>query len=699
MADKNCNEAVEFMREVTDAETTNRSEAVNDLRFRYGDQWPAVVTQLRGTERPQLTINETNSYIRKITNSQRQQKPRIKVHAVDNIADPKVAEVITGITRHIEVNSDADNAYDTAFDFAVTMGWGYWRMRTDYTREDSFDQDIYVDTITNPFSVYFDKDSKLPDGSDAEKALITDLIRLAAFKRDYPGAQAEGFSPTATGDTVDWIDKDTIRIAEYMCIDRTRAKLVKLSDGVVTWDDRLPPPELMYELGLSVVGDRESFKRIVKWKKQTAFDILEEKTLPGRWIPVIPVYGITGLLEGKLRRMGLVTFARDPQVMVNYWQTSITESIALAPKAKWLMPEGGDEGHETEWNQANLSAKPVLRYKTTGLSGEPIPAPSRLQPEPPPAGAIEASFMATQNLQRALGIYDPGVRGSAQHKSGQTLEAETGQSESTNYDFYDNLTRSIKHTGRIILDWTPSIYDTQRVMRIIGDDDRPELVTINEKQQEQTPEGLAVAKILNDVTVGNYDVVMDTGPGYETKRKESLRVFTDMLGTPLGNQIAAVAGDVVVRNLDVTGADTIADRMAAANPMSEVDEESDIPPQAQMMIKGLQGKVQQLTQQLQELGLQLKFRADIEGMKQEGETKRALMNATAKAHDTEQRNLSMQHSTEVKAQAQSHDSELDAFVKVLLARVDTEKLEREIQARNVEQQAKHAENAAAPILQ
>ena len=38
------------------------------------------------------------------------------------------------------MNSDADNAYDLAFEYAVSMGWGYWRVVTDYIREDSFDQ-------------------------------------------------------------------------------------------------------------------------------------------------------------------------------------------------------------------------------------------------------------------------------------------------------------------------------------------------------------------------------------------------------------------------------------------------------------------------------------------------------------------------------------------------------------------------------
>jgi hypothetical protein len=117
-------------------------------------------------------------------------------------------------------------------------------------------------------------------------------------------------------------------------------------------------------------------------------------------------------------------------------------------------------------------AAPVLRYKPTDVQGKPVPPPQRIQPEPPPAGLIEASFMATQNLSRVMGVFDPAVRGGAQHKSDKTLNAERGQSEMTNFDGYDNLVRSIKHTWRIMLSWFPVVLDTERVQRIIGEDGR-----------------------------------------------------------------------------------------------------------------------------------------------------------------------------------------------------------------------------------
>ncbi len=544
-------DAVEFLKLANEADSNGRVEALEDLRFRYGDQWPVAIQQSRMLEaRPALTINETDAFIRKIENSQRQQRPRMNPHPVGSKASIQVAKVLKGLCRHIEVNSDADNAYDLAFAFAITMGFGYFRMRTDYVREDSFDQDIYIDQVENPFSVYFDPNSTLPDGSDAERGLITDLIPRATFKKQYPGAQEIQFTTNSAGDnTVDWVKKETIRVAEYFYVEKKKAKLVKLSDGTVLYADLLPPPEVLSGAGLVVVGERPSWKREVRWCKQTETEILEERILPGRWIPIIPVYGVRMFIDNKRRTFGLVRFAKDPQTMLNFWQTSMTEIAALAPKAKWLLAEGQQEGHENEFAKANISALPYLVYKPTTVDGVAVPPPARLQPEPIPAASMQNAMMMSENLKRVLGVFDPQTKTDG-NKSGKAIFGERQQSEESNFNYYDNLTRSLKHAARIILDWTPKIYDTQRVMRIIGDDGKPSLVTLNEQKEVD-----GVQKILNDVTVAEYDVVMDTGPGYNTKRQEAFEVFSQMMQGPLGEKLAQVADDLIVRQLDVAGAE------------------------------------------------------------------------------------------------------------------------------------------------
>lgn len=686
-------EAVDFLRLVSEVESINRQESLEDLKFRLGDQWSAEMQNSRQLEsRPMLTINETDSYCRQIINQIRQQRPRIKVHPLNQLADDKIAEVITGITRHIEVNSDADNAYDLAADYAVTMGVGYWRVTTDYIREDSFDQDIYINSIDNPFSVYFDNNSTLPDGSDAERALITDMIPKKTFDKLYPGAQSSGFNDRAGGDSYpEWVDKENIRLAEYFYVDKVKSTLVMLSNKAVIWKDKLPANEILEASHISVVGERESYRRQVKWHKQTAFEVLEEKIWPGRYIPIVPVYGQVFVVDGKRRKYGAVRFARDPQRMINYWQTNITESLAMAPKAKWLMVEGQDEGHENEFAQANVSAKAVLRYKQTDVDGKEAPVPQRIAPEPPPSGAIEGAMLSSQNLQRVIGMFDPAIRGQ-QTKSGKAINAEQQQSDMSNFQFYDNLTRSIKHTGRIILDLCPIVYDQERVMRVIGYDGKPDLVTLNERSITN-----GVQKILNDVTVGQYDVVMDTGPGFNSKRQEALLSFTQLLDGPLGESIAKVGGDLVVRLYDAPGMDVLADRLAAANPLAQIDEKSEIPPPVQMMIKQLQDQLQQAHQQMQAMGLELKFKTGIEKGWMETEIKKTHMQTVTKAHNTEIIGATKRHDTETRAITAQNVEELKGLVQLFLHHLETKNFDKEIEQRNKEQQSKAAEDSNAAI--
>ena len=687
------NDAIKFWQLVNTADSMNRAEALQDIKFAAGDQWPVEIQNSRNVEaRPCLTINKIDAYIRQVTNQQRQQRPRIKVHAVNNLADYKVAQVIEGITRHIEVNSNADTAYDTAFDYAVRMGWGYWRVNTRYVSEDSFDQEIFIDTIDNPFTVYFDPNSILPDGSDAERCLITTLMDKKNFRQQYPGANdGASFTQRSTGDdTASWVTKEDIRLAEYFYVEREKAKLYLLSDGTKHFADSDRFFERVEAAGLTVIDQRDSFRKAVKWVKMTAMEVLEERTLPGKWIPVVPCYGAQVIVDDKRKKYGLVRFAKDPQRMYNFWRTSMTESVALAPKAKWLLAEGQDEGHENEWALANIKSTPVLRYKQTDIEGRVAPVPSRLQPEPPPQGIMEAAGAISADLQMVLGILDPNQLPSG-NISGKALAGQQNQVDLSNFHFYDNMCRSIRHTGKIILDLVPKIYDTQRVIRIIGADGQPTMETINERKT--TADGIET--VMNDVTVGEYDVVIDAGPSFQTKRQQAVEAMMPLLAK---DKLFDVAGDLAFRNMDFPGADVIADRLAAMNPLAQIDDKSDIPPQIQMQLMQAQQQVQDMQKEMAAMQLLIKQRGDIEQVKQDNETKRELMRQTAKAHNTETMAEVKVNDQNTRAITSQNKTEIDAIVQLLLHHMDTARLTQEIERRNAEQM-QYAQFAAEDIGQ
>jgi hypothetical protein len=692
--DQRIQDAQKFLRFANDADSYNRQEALDDLKFSSGDQWPVEVQNSRNLEaRPCLTINKLDGFIRQVCNQQRQARPRMKAHSMNSAANAKIADILTGIFKHIEVNSDADTAYDTAFEFAVRMGWGYYRVLTDYVREDSFDQEIYIKPISNPFTVYFDPNSRMPDGSDAETCLITEVMSKKEFRAQYPDADDGGnFNNRGTGDAdADWIMKEDIRIAEWWFTERKKTKLLLLSDGTQVFKDEAPSPELMAAAGITIVSERDTLRKVIKWCKLTGLEVLEESTWVGKYIPIVPVYGQQITIDDKRKKYGLVRMAKDPQRMYNYWRTALTESVALAPKAKWLLAEGQDEGHENEWAQANIKAAPVLRYKQKDIEGQPAPVPTRLQPEPPPAGIMEATNSINNDLQTVVGIFDSN-QFSQGNQSGKAIRGQQMQIDMTNFHYFDNLTRSLKHTGRIILDLIPKIYDKERVMRIIGYDNRPEMVTINQRTVDES----GVEKILNDVTVGEYDVFMDTGPGYQSKRQEAVESMVPLLQS--NPELFQAAGDLVFRNMDFPGADVIADRLAAMNPMSQVDEKSDIPPQAQMQLMASQKQIGDLQQQIAALTLNLQHQSDVQKMKEEGQNRRKLMDVTSRAYNTETINEAKVNQNIIKATTDSNRNELDAITKLLLKGMDARAIQGEIDRRDA-QVSQMAEFASQDVHQ
>ena len=660
--DSRIQEAIDFLKFANDADTMNRQEALDDLKFGGGDQWPVELQNSRNLEsRPVITVNKVDNYCRQVANQQRQQRPRIKVHATNTHDDMVDAQTISGIIRHIEVNSNADHAYDNAFEYAVRMGWGYMRVRTDYISEDSFDQEIYIDPVDNPFTVYFDPNSVAPDGSDADRCLITTMMLKSEFRKLYPDADDGGtsFTQRGTGDSQsEWITKEDIRLAEYYYTVREKAKLYLLSDGTATFADDKDFFNRLAAYGIEVVDTRDSFKKTIKYCKMTAVEILEERDWAGKYIPIVPVYGRHIVIGDKRKKFGMIRYAKDPQRMYNFWQTSITEGVALAPKAKWLLAEGQDEGHENDWANANIKSFPLLRYKQTDIDGRPAPAPVRLQPEPPQAGIMAAAMGVDNDIKAIMGVFDPAQLGQG-NISGKALNGQQQQVDLTNFDYYDNLTRSIAHVGKICLDLIPKIYDTQRVMRIIGDDGKPELLTINQRD--------SVGRVLNDISVGQYDVVMETGPGYNSKRQEAVDNMLPLLSA--APSLMEVAGDLVFRNMDWPGADIIADRLAAANPMAQIDDKSKVPPQVQMQLAMSQKQIQELTQAVQARDLMLKNRMDVEQMRQEGETQRTMMKETGRIDEAQIREQSDRAEMQMRVEAQANDTVINSQTRLEIERM------------------------------
>lgn len=576
-----------------DAESEMRKLWLEDLEFRAGEQWPQDVKQSRDLDRrPCLTINRIPQFIRQITNDQRQNRPSIKVNPIDNNADVETAKVFQGIIRHIEQNSNADVAIDTAFEGAATKGIGYFRVITDYVSPESFEQEILIKRVKNSFSVYLDPGYQEPDGSDADWGFIFEDLTEEDYKNQFPNSKMCAMEDwRSIGDAAPgWATDKTCRVAEYFYKEFETKTLFLLSDKQVVEEKDL---ELAMANGATVVSEKTAQIPIVKWCKINAVETLEETEWMGRWIPIIPVLGDELDVDGKRILEGIVRHAKDPQRMYNYWATSETETIALAPKAPFIGAEGQFEGYENQWKTANLKNHAFLQYKPKTIGGELLPAPQRNVFEPPVAAITGARMQSSEDLKATTGIYDAALGARASETSGVAIQRRANQSQTANFHYVDNLSRALRHLGRILVDLIPKVYDTERAIRILGEDDSQEVVFINQVFERK---GKAVQY---DLGAGKYDVSISNGPSYATKRQEALASMLDL--TKAYPQVAQVAGDLMIKNMDWPGAQEIAERLKKTMPPEltgdEKDQSQELPPAAVQQMQQMTQMIEQLTQQ------------------------------------------------------------------------------------------------------
>jgi hypothetical protein len=687
-------EAAERLRICIAAESENRIKGIEALKFRWGDQWDADVRNTRKIDgRPALTINHTNTFCARLENTLRQQRPRIKCHPVGDGANVDTAATVNGLIRHIEDRSKASVAYDTGVASALNIGWGYWRIVSEYLDPMSFDQELLIKPVRNPFTVYMDPSAVFPDGRDQKWCIISETMKRSEYKRLYPRAENKEWSyADAPGDMVtDWESKEEVRLAEYYRIHEVRDTLVKFSDGSVKLRSEMADPKFIMAVGLTIVAERPTTRCVVQWFRLNGCKVVDSRELPGYYIPVVRCEGNVLDVNGRVMRKGMVEDLKDPAQMFNYWRTAQTERYALTPKAPWVAAEGQLDGHP-EWNDANQKSYSTLIYKPiTGPDGVTLlPPPQRVEPAKVEAGMTEAAQGAEHDLMVVAGMPadDPEIR--RQVVSGDKhLQRRQGMQDLTHFQYYDNQTLAIAWTGQLLLELIPYYYDTPRMQRILGEDGVPKVITINERERDAS----GVERVKNDLTVGRYAVVMDTGPGYATKREEAAESLIELLATPLGEQVAATSGDIVVRNMDFPGADEVADRIAVTIPGALDQIIEGLPKQAQTIIGAMQSQIKQKDEQLQHAMLEIKYGAQMQQMKGEQALAKADKDNATKLAIAGINDATKREDIDTKATTQRDVAEIHAAAQLLNSQVESQH-EEKMADRMIEQGVKDRRESA-----
>lgn len=552
-------EATERLRASWDADWENRDMAFNDLRFLASDQWPADIRNQRIQQgRPCLTINRLPQFVNQIANNVRANPPSLKAIPAGGQATKDLAKLYSGLFRQIQYRSNATVIFSEAEFYAVACGIGHFRIVTSYVDDNAFDQEILIKKIPFPLSVFWDPAAVEVTRKDADWCLVSDLIPRQDFKSRFPNASEASFDYPSTQSVENglfWANRDAIRVAEYWVKRYQKKRIVRTATGETIDITELDKAEVAK---IDVIAERgvDSYK--IEQYLVSGSEVLDgPNEWPGRHIPIFPVIGSEVALDTKIIRKGLVRDAKDSQQAYNYWRSAAVEHIALAPRSPFLVTSNMIAKQKAQWDTHNTINRPYLLYThDTDVPG----GPRREQPPATPEALLGETNIASDEMKATTGVYDAALGARSNEISGIAIKARESQGDNATIHYQDNLIATLNHLGCALIDLAPKIYDADRTIALMSDNDEASTVRIN--IPVIGPGGKIVR--INDMSVGEYQIAVKMGPSYATQRQEAVSSLIELLQTV--PQAAGVIGDIVVENMDFPGAEEAARRLKAMLP-------------------------------------------------------------------------------------------------------------------------------------
>lgn len=442
-----------------------------------------------------------------------------------------------------------------------------------------------------------------PTGRDARHCFVDDVIPMKEFKREFgdiADSSLEDMSSSlkSTLRSTGWLTNDEARVTEYWrMIERDRL-LALFQDGSIHVLEGKTLDEMMAKHG-PVVKTRQASCLYAQMHLVTGFAILGgpyEYKLSR--LPIIRMTGRVVTIRNRRVRYGIVRFMKDAVRLRNFWRSIAAEQLGYAPKAQWIATESAVEGHEDDFRKAHLTRDPLLIVNDEAIIGQNL---QRLDPPTPQMALLNEAQVNSQDMKDITGIHDASLGIKSNETSGKAIMARQREGDVASLTYYDNGNASVLEAGDVINQLIPQIYDATRIIRVIGEDETPKLVKINDPFDPESP----------DLAVGFYDVAMTTGVSYTTKRAEAAEAM--MGAIQVAPQLMQIAPDLIVKAQDWPGAQELAERLiktVPANLLSDKDkqeggiqEQGGLPPEVMQQVAAMQEELHKLTEENQMLKL------------------------------------------------------------------------------------------------
>ena len=603
----------------------NTREAHHFIDKRDGQWEPDIISRMKG--RPRYTFDKCNPIVDQIAGELEGADFSIKVRPAGGEASKDTAHTLDGLIRNIRNISNGDHVFNAAGRSMITGGFDAWEVVQDWVDADAFDQDLFIRKIPNAVDrVWFDTASEMQDRSDARWAVVLQVLTKQQYEAKFPDGKCLSIGDDKNRNVYD-NKPDFITVGRVLFKKPRKIEIVRTNDGKVYNVDQFD--KVKEELAAQgITEEKRRFRD--SWRVYSRiFDggdwLIDEEETVFDYIPVIPTYGNFKISENKVIWRGVVEKLMDPQRVINYAESRKIEEGALAPRGKYWMTREQAAADRRTLQTMNTNSDPVQTY--THVDGHMQPywqGGAQINP-----GLQDTAMSADNALQAAAGLFASNMGMNPGLQSGVAIEKQIEKGNQGTIKWFNAQEIAICHTAKILINAIPRVYDSTRQVRILAEDGTSEMITLNTNVLDQQT-GQVVE--LNNLSMGEYDVVCEIGPAFKNRQQETASAFLEMAG--INPELTQRGMDIWLKSLSAPGMDLMADRFRQSlleqgaipfeqmtgEEQAKAQEQANQPPQEDPMMvaaRAEEGKAQaaqmeaQNKQQVSQMDAQVKM-ADIQ---------------------------------------------------------------------------------------
>lgn len=572
-----------------------------------GEQWDeSDVAALEAEGRPALTINTILPTVNTVLGEQSTRRADIKFKPRRG-GDEEVAHTLTKLYMQIADNNKLDWVEQSVFSDGLIMdGRGYFDVRMDFS--DHVEGEIRI-TAKDPLDILIDPDAKEYDPKTWNEIFETKWMTLDEIEELYGKKKAEQLRFIAENgnsfgrDSVEYEENrfgDIEADADYLgagipgeseyrnvkalrVIERQHRRMHRVNCFVDpdTGDQRDVPEEwteaktkkFAKKYNLSVIS---KVKRKVRWTVTCDKIVLHDDWSPYSSFTIVPFFAY--FRRGK--PFGMVRNLLSPQEQLNKIASQELHIVNTTANSGWMVESGslvGMTADDLEEHGAQTGL--VVEYNR---GSQP---PQKIQPNQIPTGLDRIAQKAALNIKTISGINDSMLGSDSAEVSGVAIQAKQNRGAIMIQVPLDNLRKARQYLAEKILECVQTFYTEQRVVQVTNEEDpaKPrEPMVIN----EMTPEG----RIVNDITLGEYDVVVATAPARDSFDETQ---FAEALN--LRQVGVAIPDDAIIEYSHLARKGELAKRIRMLTGVEQSPEQQEMAAvQAQMAMQQLQLEIAKL---------------------------------------------------------------------------------------------------------